>query len=136
LEAVLDLRVQESLLAAKQAGKARHIGVSSGETAVLEAAIDSKCYTVIQSPGNPVTVPVLAPIWSRAERERIHTMANHVFFSGTNPNLPLPEGMSVHEYLMRTISGHFTSGTILVGTKSEQHFKEAIRWASQPFPAN
>jgi aryl-alcohol dehydrogenase-like predicted oxidoreductase len=136
LEAVLDPRVQESLLAAKQAGKARHIGVSSGETAVLEAAIDSKCYTVIQSPGNPVTVPVLAPIWSRAERERIHTMANHVFFSGTNPNLPLPEGMSVHEYLMRTISGHFTSGTILVGTKSEQHFKEAIRWASQPFPAN
>jgi hypothetical protein len=44
--------------------------------------------------------------------------------------------MSAHEYLMRYISGHFISGTILVGTKNEQHFKEAINWASRPFPAN
>jgi aryl-alcohol dehydrogenase-like predicted oxidoreductase len=136
LEAVIDPVVQENLQAARQAGKVLHMGVSSGKTAVLEAAIEAKCYTVIQSPGNPVTVPVLAPIWSRAEREGIHLMANHVFFSGTNQNLTLTEGMSAHEYLMRYISGHFISGTILVGTKNEQHFKEAINWASRPFPAN
>lgn len=136
LDAVIDPAVQDNLQAARKAGKALHIGVSSGEASVLEAAIDAKCYTVIQSPGNPVTVPLLAPIWSKAGREQIHTMANHVFFSGTNKSLPLPEGMSAHEYLMRYISGHFANGTILVGTKNEQHFKEAISWASRAFPAN
>lgn len=136
LEAVIDPMVQESLQAAKQAGKARHIGVSSEVAVVLEAAIDAKCYTVIQSPGNPVTVPLLAPIWRRAGRERIHTMANHVFFSGTSPSLTIPADMGVHEYLMRYISDHFANGTILVGTKNVKHFKEAIKWASQPLPVN
>lgn len=128
LEAVVSPNVQQSLLSAKQAGKVCQLGVSSSSNEVLEAAISAGCYSVIQSPGNLLTIPDLAPIWLKAEKAKIHLMANHVFFSGNNQNLAIPDGMKLHEYLMRSVSKYFINGTILVGTRNEAHFKENLDW--------
>jgi aryl-alcohol dehydrogenase-like predicted oxidoreductase len=130
LEAVISPEVQQMLVSEKKAGKVLQLGVSSSHQDVLEAAIDTECYTVIQSPGNLSVVPSLAPVWRKAGRAQMHLMANHVFFSGDIQKLAVPDGMKVHEYLMRSISEYFTDGTILVGTRNETHFNENLEWLS------
>ena len=132
LKAVISPEVQQVLLTAKQAGKILQLGVSSDRRDVLEAAIDAECYTVIQSPGNLSAIPSLANVWSKAVQSQMHIMANHVFFSGDIQNLTVPDGMKVHEYLMRSISEYFIDGTILVGTRNETHFKENLEWLKSP----
>lgn len=128
LEIVLSEEVQQHLLAAKEAGKVLHLGVSSGDKAVLEAAIEAEPYTVIQSPGNLSAVTSLKTVWQRAALSGMHIMANHVFYSGDIPEFAIPTHIRKHEYLMRSISQHFINGTILVGTKNENHFKECLNW--------
>jgi aryl-alcohol dehydrogenase-like predicted oxidoreductase len=128
LETVVSHEVQQHLLAAKKAGKVLHLGVSSSDKSVLEAAIESDTYSVIQSPGNLSVVTSLKTVWQRATQSGMHIMANHVFYSGDIPEIAIPTHMQKHEYLMRGISQHFINGTILVGTKNENHFKECLNW--------
>jgi len=135
LAALLDPAVLTSLRALQQAGKTRHLGVSSGEPQVLTAALDAGCFTVIQSPANPRTVAELAPLWHRATAKGIHLMANHVFFSGNVTPAALPLNLSLHQCLMRYISSYFRHGTILVGTRNAAHLQEAAQWAASPLTA-
>jgi aryl-alcohol dehydrogenase-like predicted oxidoreductase len=134
LEVVNDLAVQTCLSSLQKAGKALHLGVSSENPHILAAAIQAGCFSVIQSPANPTTVPRLAPIWDEASQQGIHRMANHVFFSGHDSPVSLPVGMSRHECLMRFISTRFGDGTILVGTRNPSHLHESTRWADSPLP--
>ena len=126
--------VQASLQALQKSGKTIHLGVSSDDPHVLTAAINAGCFSVIQSPANPTTVALLAPVWEQASRQGLHRMANHVFFSGNDSPAQLPAGMSRHECLMRYISTRFGDGTILVGTRNPSHLHESARWTDSPLP--
>ena len=134
LNVVTDPAVQASLTALQTAGKTLHLGVSSENPDVLAAAVRAGCFSVIQSPANPTTVPRLESIWAVASQLGIHRMANHVFYSGHSPPAQLPAGMSRHECLMRFISTRFGEGTILVGTRNPSHLHESTRWADSPLP--
>lgn len=113
-----------------------HLGVSSGNPEVLHAAIDAKCFSVIQSPANPTTYASLSPVWNRASGQGIHMMANHVFYSGKTLSLNLPSKAGLYETLMRSISARFPAGTILVGTRNPEHLVQSFAWAQNPMTPN
>lgn len=128
LEAVTSENVQKALVKAQSDGKTVHIGVSSDQPVVLEAAINAGCYSVIQSPGNPSAAEQLHSIWRRAEQDKIHIIANHVFYAGKAISPAIPENTSIHEYLFKSACKFIPNGTILIGTKNQRHFKQCMDW--------
>lgn len=112
----------------KEQGKALQVGVSSGEAAVLEDALESGLCDLLECPANMKAAPALLPIWETSARKGIHIVANHVYAPDC---LALP-GMR-HESLMRATSALLPSdATILCGTRNPTHLASSLRWAQSP----
>ena len=128
LEAVTDERVIRVCEGLKKSGKTVLTGVSSGDPAVLKAAIASGAFEVIETPASLKVAGTLQAIWRECEAHRIHVIANHVF----DPACLEHPGMT-HETLMRCSSALLPPhSTILCGTRNPAHLRQSNEWAKAP----
>lgn len=114
----------------RDSGKAAQTGVSSLNPEVLQRALESELFTVIETPANLAVAHSLRPIWKGCEGMGVRLIANHVYAPAC---LRLP-GMS-HETLMRASSSLVPpDATILCGTRNPLHLQLSNDWAQHPMP--
>lgn len=130
LEAVSNIDVLEACDSLKKAGKIIRIGISSSAPEILEAAIATNAYDVIQTPASLRVVERMLPIWRKCEANGIHIIVNHVFdpYCLNHPDV-------THEKLMRITTALLPfASTILCGTRNPAHLLQANSWAHDPLP--
>lgn len=121
------MRLFDSL---KRSGKTRTTGVSSGDPAVLNAAISSGVFEVIQTPASLKIAMEIRPLWRECEARHIQLIGSHVF----DPSCLGIPGMT-HEMLMRGSSALLPkSAAILSGTRNPSHLSQCKKWALDPLP--
>jgi pyridoxine 4-dehydrogenase len=132
MEAVSNDRLLGVMEALKKSGKTQLAGVSSGEPAVLQKAISSGVFGVIQTPASLRHAKALRGVWQQCESAGIHVIANHIY----DPLCFQQSDMS-HESLMRASAALLPEGvTILCGTRNPAHLRQSNEWASNPMPRN
>jgi aryl-alcohol dehydrogenase-like predicted oxidoreductase len=113
-----------------KSGKTLLAGVSSSDPGVLEAAISPGAFQVIQTPANIGAASALRALWAKCEARQIHVVGNHVFA----PSCLMTSGIT-HEILMRASSALLPrTSTILCGTRSPDHLRQADEWSRAPLP--
>jgi len=128
LEAVSNDHVIQACEDLRKSGKANLTGVSSGDPAVLKAAIACGAFGVIQTPANLKVATALQPLWRECEANQIHVIGNHVF----DPACLAVPGMT-HEKLMRGSSALLPgNSTILCGSRNPSHLRQTLEWAHDP----
>lgn len=121
------LGVMETL---KKSGKTQLAGVSSSEPAVLQKAISSGVFGVIQTPASLRHAKELRSVWQQCESAGIHVIANHIYdpLCFQHPDVS-------HESLMRASAALLPGGaTILCGTRNPAHLRQSNDWAANPMP--
>lgn len=127
LEALTDERVIRLCEDLKQSGKTIFTGVSSDDPEVLQTAIASGAFEVIQTPANLNAAASMQPIWRACEANQIHVIGNHIY----DPACLASPGMT-HEKLMRGSSSLLPSpSTILCGSRNPNHLKQSNQWANE-----
>jgi aryl-alcohol dehydrogenase-like predicted oxidoreductase len=118
----------ESLISS---GKAGMCGLSSENPAVIQAAISTGAYGVIQTPVSLRFTATMQPLWKECEARGIKIIGNHVF----DPVCLAAPGIT-HETLMTAVSALLPdSATILCGTRNPSHLRQANQWARNPMDA-
>ncbi len=128
LEAVTSDEVAAACLRFRETGKARFVGVSSGDENVIRHALDQKIFQVIQTPANLMAALHLQPVWKACDDAGIHLIGNHVF----SPECLAVPGMD-RRSLMRASAALLPGrATILSGTRNPEHFRECRGWVTDP----
>lgn len=121
------LSLMESL---RDSGKTCRAGVSSSDPVVLQHAISSGVFGVIQTPASLRYVSKMQPLWTQCELAGINVIGNHIY----DPICIQHPDVS-HESLMRASASLLPEGaTILCGTRSPQHLRQSSHWANNPMP--
>lgn len=128
LEAVQLPSTAQSLQRIKQQGKATATGISSGDPAVLDAALQAGICDVVECPAHLRVAADLLGIWDHCARDGIHVIGNHVY---------APDCLSLpgedHESLMRASAALLPrDATILCGTRNPGHLLQSLQWAQNP----
>jgi aryl-alcohol dehydrogenase-like predicted oxidoreductase len=130
LEAIGNDDVLRACAGFMQSGKARLTGVSSGNPAVVKAAIAAGIFRVVQTPANLGVATILEPLWSQCEAGGIHVMGNHVF----SPKCLAHAGV-MHATLMRGSAALLpATATVLCGTRNPAHLRQSNEWVRNPLP--
>ncbi|MEO7098028.1 MAG: aldo/keto reductase [Luteolibacter sp.] len=128
LEVVSDESVIRACGDFRKSGKTILTGISSGDPAVLKAAIASGAFGVIQTPANLKVAGTLKPLWRECEANQIHVIGNHVF----DPSCVEIPGMT-HEKLMRGSAALLPgNSTVLCGTRNPSHLRQSNEWVHDP----
>lgn len=109
-------------------GKTSMVGLSSENPEVIDAAISSGSFHLIQTPASLKAAIAMRPLWKQCEINGIRVIGNHVFEPTcfTVPNM-------THEILMRSTSALLPDrSTILCGTRNLLHLRQAREWAAAP----
>jgi pyridoxine 4-dehydrogenase len=130
MEAITNDRLLSVLENLKNSGKTQAVGVSTGEPEVLQHALSTGIFEVVQTPASLRYVTKLQAIWRQCEAADIHVIGNHIF----DPLCFRHPGMS-HEMLMRASAAIMPPGaTILCGTRNSSHLAQSKDWAVSPMP--
>ena len=130
MEAVTDDRLLRVLENMKKSGKTVVVGVSTGEPEILQRALSTGVFGVIQTPASLLHARALQAIWHQCEAAGIHVIANIIY----DPLCFRHPEMS-HESLMRASASLLPEGaTILCGTRNPSHLRQSNDWASNPIP--
>ncbi len=148
LEAVTDPELGAALRSALASGKAAQIGVSSGNPAVIAAALAMEGCTVVQTPVSPLQDSARA-ILETARQKGAAVMANHVFQAGKllaaesgNPGpgndlgaLALKWNSPLPELLLRYVASLPGVTSVLTGTKNPVHLRRNALAIQEPLSA-
>ena len=130
LETVKNADVMRLFDSFKISGKARTTGVSSGDPEVLDAAISSGGFDVIQTPASLKNAMAIRPLWRECEARQIQLIGGHIF----DPSCLGIPGVT-HEMLMRGSSALLPkNAVILCGTRNPSHLRQTLNWALDPLP--
>lgn len=130
LETVKNADVMRLFDSFKISGKARTTGVSSGDPEVLDAAISSGVFDVIQTPASLKNAMAIRPLWRECEARQIQLIGGHIF----DPSCLGIPGVT-HEMLMRGSSALLPkNAVILCGTRNPSHLRQTLNWALDPLP--
>lgn len=128
MEAVTNDKLLSVMQDLKNSGKTQLAGVSSSEPAVLQKAISSGVFGVIQTPASLRHAKTLRGVWQQCESAGIHVIANHIY----DPLCFQHQDVS-HESLMRASAALLPEGaTILCGTRNPSHLRQSNEWARIP----
>lgn len=144
--AVEDEQLLELLRSLKQAGKIRQFGLSSFDAEVLEKALTTKGFAIVQTPVNPVKSDNRAAV-KKLSAAGVAVMANQIFLSGkmtgaTQPSddemkgisavkpeiekLAARKGVSLHHLLIKYALSRPGVATALTGTTNPEHLKANV----------
>lgn len=130
LEAVTNEDVMRLFDGLKRTGKTRTAGVSSSDSEVLNAAISSGVFDVIQTPASLKAAVTIRPLWRECEARHIQLIGSHIF----DPSCLGTPGVT-HEMLMRGSSALLPkNAVILCGTRKPSHLSQSKNWALDPLP--
>jgi len=130
MEAITDDRLLRVLENLKTSGKTVLVGVSTGDPEILQHALSTGVFGVIQTPASLRHAQALQSVWHQCEAAGIHIIANHIY----DPHCFRHLGVN-HELLMRASASLLPEGaTILCGTRNPSHLRQSNEWASNPIP--
>lgn len=112
----------------RKSGVIRELGVSSGKSNVIRAAINSGWVTFIQCPANLPSIAKHQVELTLCEKHNIKIIANHVLGCGDfgNPELTHKKRIQAAAALLPKLA------VILCGTKNPKHLIETHKWANEP----
>lgn len=127
-EAISSQELLTRLEQIRSSGKAGAIGISASSPEVVQAAIKTGVFNIVQTPVNIKAASYLQASWKTCDESGIHIIGNHVF----DPQCLKREGMN-HELLMRASAALLPkTATILCGTRKPAHLQQTLKWRLNP----